>query len=245
MNEDLDKIQYSLVYDYNYPHFFQDVQFNGKTLSDSERRDFVSMLDDVIAQYSEGLPLMYDTLESTKDLHDEYHEVERSLASVMLFVLFTMIDSLVASKYFILATKDYDRRFMRGKLQVILNEGFKQLYGFTGKAHKESKWGGLSSIIKGHFPDVIKDQYKVLTSLLEKHSMSSPWWKSERDAETHIDAIKLYESRQEEVIESKVMIDSMKLFNTLFAVNYFLGNVHTCIFNYLLTKYRNGELKEE
>ena len=32
---------------------------------------------------------------------------------------------MVAGKYFILADRDYDRRFMRGKLFVILNEGFK------------------------------------------------------------------------------------------------------------------------
>ena len=49
----------------------------------------------------------------------------------------------------------------------------------------------------------------------------------------------------EEIIESKVMMDSMKLFNTLLAVNNFLTNVHACLFNYLVTKYRRGELKEE
>jgi hypothetical protein len=43
----------------------------------------------------------------------------------------------VVSKYFMLAEKDYERRLMRGKLSVILNEGFKKLYGF-GKAHKSA-----------------------------------------------------------------------------------------------------------
>ena len=244
MNEDLDKIQYSLVYDYNYPQFFQEVEFNGNTLSDLERREFVSMLDDVIAHYSEGLPMMYDSLDSTKNLPDDYHVIEHTLVSVMLFVLITMIDSLVASKYFMLANKDYDRRFMRGKLQVILNEGFKQLYGFTKEAHKESQWGSLSPMIMERFPDMIKDQYKVLTTLLEKHSVSSLWWKMERNAETHLLAVKLYESRQEEIIESKVMIDSMKLFNTLLAVNHFLSNAHACLYNYLVGKYKRGELKD-
>lgn len=49
-------------------------------------------------------------------------------------------------------------------------------------------------------------------------------------------------SRQEEVIESKVMLDMTKLFNRLLAVNDFLSNVHTCLFNYLVGKYKRGEL---
>ena len=53
----------------------------------------------------------------------------------------------------------------------------------------------------------------------------------------------LYVSRNEEIIESKVMMDSMKLFNTLLAVNHFLTNVHACLFNYLVEKYKRGEMK--
>jgi hypothetical protein len=244
MNEDIDNLQYSLVYEYNYPLFFQEIAYNGKTLSEIERREFVSMLDNLITQYSEGLPLMHETLKQNKELDDEYHILERAIVSISLFVLITMIDCLVASKYFISVGKDYDRRFMRGKLRVILNEGFKQLYGFTEKAHKESEWGRLSLLISAHFPDSIKRQYNDLTVLLEKHAISSSWWKSERNAETHLITEKLYASRQEEIIESKVMMDTMKLFNTLLAVNHFLSNAHACMLNYLIVKYRRGELKD-
>ena len=147
MNEDLTNIQYSPIRDYKYAHFFEEVQYNGKTLSDAERKEFVTVIDETIAQYSEGLPLMYDTLESTKDQHDDYHEIDRTVVSVMQFVLITMIDSMVASKYFILANEDYDRRFMRGKLMVILNEGFKRLYGFDEKTYKKSEWDRLLPLI--------------------------------------------------------------------------------------------------
>lgn len=150
---------------------------------------------------------------------------------------------MVAGKYFILADREYDRRFMRGKLFVILNEGFKKLYGFNEKSHKKSEWDKLQSIMK-YFPEVINRQYQELTYLLEKQSHTSSWWKDERNYETHLDAGKLYKSRQEEIVESKVMMDSMKLFNTLLAVNHFLSNVHTCIFNFLVGKYRRGELSE-
>lgn len=243
MNEELANIQYAQIIEYKYAQWFKEVQYNGKTLSESERKEFISVIDDTIAQYSEGLLLMTSILEDTKEQYDEYHEIDRTVVSVYLFVLFTMIDSMVAGKYFILADRDYDRRFMRGKLFVILNEGFKKLYGFNMKSHKKSEWNRLQLIMK-HFPEVINRQYQELTSLLEKQSQTSSWWKDERNYETHFDTEKLYKSRQEEIIESKVMMDSLKLFNTLMAVSNFLGNVHACLFNFLVGKYRRGELSE-
>ena len=244
MNEDLDNLQYSNIWDYNYANFFKETQYNNWTLSDEERRQFIDVINETISRYLEGLPLSQNTLQSIKGKHDEYHEAERTVVSVMQFVLITMIDSMVASKYFILADGDYDRRFMRGKLMVILNEGFKRLYGFDEKTHKKSEWDRLLPLM-GRFPEVINRQYQELTYHLEKHAKSSSWWKEERNLETHMDTEKLYVSRQEEIIESKVMMDSMKLFNTLHAVNNFLTNVHACLFNYLVTKYRRGELKDE
>lgn len=243
MKEEFADIQYAQIKEYNYTQWFNEKQYNGKILSESERKEFISVVDGIIAQHSEGLPLMISILEDAKEQHDEYHEINRIVASVYLFVLITMIDSMVAGKYFILADRDYDRRFMRGKFFVILNEGFKKLYGFNDKSHKNSEWNRLLPIMK-YFPEVINRQYQDLTYLLEKQSHTSSWWKDERNFETHLDVEKLYKSRQEEVVESKVMMDSMKLFNVLMAVSNFLVNVHTCIFNFLVGKYRRGELSE-
>ena len=244
MNEDLKDIQFAPVREYEYGKWFKEIQYNGKTLSDAERKEFVAVIDETIAQYSEGLPMMYDTLESIKDQHDYYHEIDRTVLSVIQFVLITMIDSMVASKYFMLADRDYDKRFMRGKLMVILNEGFKRLYGFDEKTYKKSEWNRLLPLMD-QFPEVINRQYQELTYHLERHAKSSSWWREERNHETHIDTEKMYVSRQEGIIESKVMMDSMKLFNTLLAVNHFLTNVHACLYNYLVKKYNLGELKEE
>lgn len=241
MNEDLANIHFSPIRDYKYAQWFDVVQYNGKTLSDEERKEFVAVIDEAIAQFSESLPLMYDTLKSSKDQHDEYHEIERTVVSIMLFVLMTMIDSMVFSKYFILADGDYDKRVMRGKLMVILNEGFKRLYGFDKNTYKKSEWDLLLPLMR-HFPEEINLQYQKLTDHLEKHAKSSSWWKEERNLETHMDAEKLYVTRQEDVVESKVMMDSMKLFNTLMAVNHFLTNVHACLFNYIVEKYKRGEI---
>ena len=232
MNECIDNIHLSPIIDYKYAQWFEETQYNGETLSETERKDFVNMIDETIDQYSEGLPLMLKNMEIFKDQQGDLFEIERTVVSVMLFVLITMIDSMVASKYFILADKDYDRRFMRGKLLVILNEGFKRLYGFDEKTYKKSEWDRLLPLMK-FFPEVINRQYQELTFLLEKHAKSSSWWREERNLETHLKAEKLYVSRQEEVIESKVMMDSLKLFSTLFAVDHFLTNVHACLVNYI------------
>lgn len=243
MRNEFADIQYGQIKEYNYTQLFNEGKYNGKTLSESERKEFVSFVDGIIAQHIEGLPLMTSILEDAKEKHDEFNEINRIVASVYLFVTITMIDSMVAGKYFILADRDYDRRFMRGKLFVILNEGFKKLYGFNDKSHKNSEWDRLLPIMK-YCPEVINRQYQDLTYHLEKQSKTSSWWKDERNIETHLDAEKLYKSRQEDIIESKVMVDSLKLFNSLMAVSDFLGNVHTCIYNFLVEKYRRGELSE-
>lgn len=243
MNEDLANIQFSPIRNYKYAQLFKEVQYNGKTLSETEREEFVGVMNETITQYSKGFPIYQNRLKESEGKHDEYHEIERTVVSVMLFVLITMIDSMVVSKYFILADGDYDRRFMRGKLMVILNEGFKRLYGFDEKTHKKSEWDRLLPIM-GHFPESINRQYQELTFHLEKHAQSSSWWREERNLETHVDAEKLYDSRQEEINESKVMMDSMKLFNTLLAVNHFLTNVHACLFNFLVGKNKRGELND-
>lgn len=243
MNEDLTNIHYSPIWNYSYSKLFREINYKTKTLTDAERKQFVAVIDETIALYSKGLKLMQDSIETFNDHNDEYHILDRTVSSVMLFVLLTTIDSMVACKYFVLADRDYDRRYMRGKLRVLLNEGFKRLYGFEEKTYKKSEWDKLLPLM-GHFSEEINQQYQELTFLLEGHARSSSWWKEERNLETHLDAEKLYKSRQEEIIESKVIMDSMKLFNTLTAVSDFLGNVHTCLYNYLVGKYKRGEITE-
>ena len=242
MNEDLDNIQYSPIRNYPYAEWFREVQYNGKFLSVTERKEFISVADETISGFTEGLPLLKKMLEDNRGKYDEFHESYSVLLSVMQFVTITVIDSMVITKYFILADKDYDRRFMRGKMKVILNEGFKKLYGFNGG--KKSKWNDIGTILK-YFPEEIHRQYQELTSLLDAHSKSSSWWREERVAETHLDADKLYDSRCEDIEESKVMLDSLKLYDTLFDVYAFLSNMHACINNTLIDKYKRGELSEE
>lgn len=240
----LDNIQYSPIWNYRYEGFFRESHYNGKTLSDDERRNMINQINEHISDTSEGVPIIKRILESLKDYQDEGHNIYWTIVSVMQFVGITMIDCMVIGKYFLLADKDYDRRFMRGKMKVILNEGFKKLYGFDENTRKKSEWNRLTPIIK-YFPENIQRQHQHLSSLLKEHSESTSWWRSERNVETHLDAEKLYESRCEDVVESKVMMDSLKLFDTLLAAECFLSNMHACFHNTLLGMYRRGELREE
>lgn len=139
MNEDLNNIQYSLIWNYNYSQWFQEYVYDDITLTEEKKKALVTVIDESIAELAEGLPQMLEILNNDKDKDDEYHVIDRTVVSVMLFILITMIDSMVASKYFLLADRDYDRRFMRGKMMVIMNEGFKRLYGFDEKTHNKSE----------------------------------------------------------------------------------------------------------
>lgn len=244
MTNEFDNFQYAQIRNHHYEQWFRKVQYNGNELNTAKKQEFVKIADETILSFSEGLPVLNEALDEIKDKHDAYHDAYRVVVSVSQFAVITMIDSMVISKYFILADKDYDRRFMRGKMMVILNEGFKKLYGFDEKSYKKSEWNRLVPVLK-HFPENIQNQYKQLSSLLEEHSKSSSWWRDERNVETHLDTEKLYSSRCEDVVESKVMMDSLKLYNTLYAVYLFLTNAHTCFYNFLLAKYRQGEMKEK
>ena len=239
MNE-TDNIQYAPIRNYNYEEFFYKYQYNGRGISDDERKEIIKELDATIAEYSEGFPTLKEALDSSNGKDDIFHKALRTLDSVFQFVVITSIDCLVISKYFLLADIDYDKRFMRGKMKVILNEGFKKLYGFEKKTKEKSEWNKLSEIVE-HLPMTFEFEYRKLTYLLDNHSKSSSWWKDERDVETHLDIEKLYESRCEEIEESKVMMDSVKLFSTLYAVQLFLTNVHGCFHNTIIQNCKNQE----
>lgn len=243
MNEDLDNIQYSPIRDYNYAHWFQKVQPKGDSLTPDERKAFVANIDDHVANSEIGLQMMSNRLNEIIISQGVYYDIERTINSVFLFTTLTMSDCMVASKYFLLADTDYDRRFMRGKLKIILNEGFKRLYGYEEKTKNKSEWFRLQPLMK-HFPEFINLQYQKVTYLLEKHSKSSSWWKEERDIETHLEAETLYESRQVGLNESKVMMETTDLLGALQAVNDFMTNVNACFLNSLIDKYRRGELLE-
>ena len=119
---------------------------NGKVLSDEGRQNYADYVDSVIKQFSERLELLKDEYTANKNNPNlVYSNLVMSIDDLDMFATMTFIDCLIASKLFILAKEDYEKKFLRGKLQVILNEGFKKLYGF-GKGKANSKWKKIESI---------------------------------------------------------------------------------------------------
>ena len=54
MNEDLSSLQIKPIRNNKFAHWFQEVKYNGQTLSNEERQDLANTLDETIEQYSQG-----------------------------------------------------------------------------------------------------------------------------------------------------------------------------------------------
>ena len=243
MNEDLNDIHYVPIINHDYSRHFSELQYNDTVLTDAQRKETIALMDDHIALIANGIPTISSMIVDLEK-REGHTGLQYVICEAMLFVAMTMADCMVATKYFLIANTDYDRRYMRGKLQVLLNEGFKKLYGYEENTKKNSVWNRLSNIIH-HYSPGMQRQFEVLSVCLEKHARSSTWWKDERCFETHQDTLKLLESRYVEIEEGRVVMESLQLFDALLAVNKFLGNANGCIVNALLDKYHKGELKEE
>lgn len=115
----------------------------------------------------------------------------------------------------------YEKSLLRGKLKVHLNECFKKLYGYTNQSKKVSYAAKLKEIMP-HFHGPDREFARILDDL-EEISKRDSWWKEVRCAEVHMDVPILYESRHEEINESQVVMETMRLipfinrFNALLA----------------------------
>ena len=221
-------------------------QYNERILTKEERLDFIRTIDETIESYSESLDGIYSLFlenEGDKANRPEIYSFLYPIASIFLFTTMTIADCLVAQKFFIIAERDYEKRFARGKLQVILNEGFKKLYGFdNGK--KDAEWAKLNSI-QTMLPYYYQKEYEGLTMQLESLSKEFNWWHDERVFEVHLKIEDLYRARKEEIIENKVMMDSKRLIDLLLRVQRYVGNVHKLYRDQLLRMYLRGELKDD
>ena len=69
-----------------------------------------------------------------------------------------------------------------------------------------------------------KSEFNELLSDLEQISKDS-WLKDERNAEVHIDAVRLYELRHEEINESKVVMETSQLIACFNRFNSLMRNL--------------------
>ena len=209
------------------------VYYNNKVLSDREREEFKIMSEETIREFSESIEGFYELSQIFQSSQNKEHDkITKTILDVGIFTSYTFCDCVTLIKHFVLSSNSYDKSLFRGKLKILLNEGFKNMYGFNDKQQKKSYYIKLGEIIK-YFPGFQSEYNSILLDL--KHlSEQSSWWKDERNIEVHLDMSQLYKTRHEEINESKVAMESHLLINLLVQINRLMGRMHQAYLNHMM-----------
>ena len=209
------------------------IYYNNKVLSAQEREAFRIMSEETIRDFSESIEGFYELSQEFKPSQNkEYDKITKTVLDVGIFTSYTFCDCVALLKHFVLSSNTYDKSLFRGKLKVLLNEGFKSLYGFNDKQREKSYYIKLGDIIN-HFPD-FKSEYNSILLRLKQLSEQSTWWKDERNIEVHLDMTQLYKSRHEEINESKVVMEAHLLIDLLVQINRLMGRMHQAYIDYMI-----------
>ena len=209
------------------------IYYNNKVLSAQEREGFRIISEETIRDFSESIEGFYELSQEFKPSQNkEYDKITKTVLDVGIFTCYTFCDCVALLKHFVLTSNSYDKSLFRGKLKVLLNEGFKNLYGFNDKQREKSYYIKLGEIIN-HFPG-FKSEYNSILLRLKQLSEQSTWWKDERNTEVHLDMSQLYKTRHEEINESKVAMESQLLIGLLVQINKLMGRMHQAYIDYMV-----------
>ena len=209
------------------------IYYNNKVLSAQEREEFRILSEETIRDFSESIEGFYELSQEFKPSQNkEFDKITKTVLDVGIFTSYTFCDCVALLKHFVLSSNTYDKSLFRGKLKVLLNEGFKNLYGFNDKQREKSYYIKLGEIIN-HFPG-FKSEYNSILLKLKQLSEQSAWWKDERNIEVHLDMTQLYKSRHEEINESKVAMEAHLLIDLLVQINKLMGRMHQAYINYMM-----------
>ena len=219
-----------------------EVKYRYKDLTPQERTRTIAEIDRLILQYADAIPIYHREKIEAKTGNVPIKRLADFLETIYSageFTIMVIADCAVAQKIFLTAMNDYDKRFARGKLRVILNEGFKRVFGFNTEKKRSKKsatiWEQISVFLP-FFPESLRVEHDEIQASLEKYSKDM-WWMDERNIETHLDVDALYESRQEEIIESKVIMESMELVKILLRIHDFITKLHGSYCETLVQQY--------
>lgn len=207
--------------------------YNNKVLSAQEREEFRIRAEETIEIFTESIDGFCELYQEYKPSQNKVHDkITKTVLDIGIFTCYTYCDCTVLLKHFILSTDLYEKRLFRGKLKVLLNEGFKSLYGFNDKQRKRSYYIKLGEIMN-YFPG-FQSEYDFILLKLKQLSEQSPWWKDERNIEVHLDMSQLYKSRHEEINESKVAMEAHLLIDLLVQINRLMGRMHQAYIDYIM-----------
>ena len=209
------------------------IYYNNKVLSAQEREEFRIMSEETIRDFSESIEGFYELSQEFKPSQNKDHDkITKTVLDVGIFTSYTFCDCVALLKHFVLSSNAYDKSLFRGKLKVLLNEGFKCLYGFNDKQRKRSYYIKLGEIMN-YFPG-FQLEYDSILLKLKQLSEQSTWWKDERNTEVHLDMSQLYKTRHEEINESKVAMESQLLIGLLVQINKLMGRMHQAYIDYMV-----------
>ena len=209
------------------------IYYNNKVLSAQEREEFRIMSEETIRDFSESIEGFYELSQEFKPSTNKDHDkISKTVLDVGIFTSYTFCDCVALLKHFVLSSNAYDKSLFRGKLKVLLNEGFKSLYGFNDKQRKRSYYIKLGEIMN-YFPG-FQLEYDSILLKLKQLSEQSTWWKDERNTEVHLDMSQLYKTRHEEINESKVAMESQLLIGLLVQINKLMGRMHQAYIDYMV-----------
>ena len=208
------------------------IHYNNKILSPQEREEFRIRSEEAIEVFAESIDGFCELYQEYKPSQNKSHdEITKTVLDVGIFTCYTYCDCTVLLKHFVLSTDLYEKSLFRGKLKVLLNEGFKSLYGFNDKQRKRSYYIKLGEIMN-YFPG-FQLEYDSILLKLKQLSEQSTWWKDERNTEVHLDMSQLYKARHEEINESKVAMEAQLLMGLLVQINKLMGRMHQAYINYI------------
>ena len=151
------------------------VYYNNKVLSDREREEFKIMSEETIREFSESIEGFYELSQIFQSSQNKEHDkITKTILDVGIFTSYTFCDCVTLIKHFVLSSNSYDKSLFRGKLKILLNEGFKNLYGFNDKQQKKSYYIKLGEIIK-YFSGFQSEYNSILLDLKHLSELSS-WW---------------------------------------------------------------------
>ena len=141
------------------------IYYNNKVLSAQEREEFRIMSEETIRDFSESIEGFYELSQEFKPSQNKDHDkITKTVLDVEIFTSYTFCDCVALLKHFVLSSNAYDKSLFRGKLKVLLNEGFKSLYGFNDKQRKRSYYIKLGEIMN-YFPGFQLEYDSILLKL--------------------------------------------------------------------------------
>lgn len=186
------------------------------------KEELVILLKDTIRE----MPLRIDGVYVCKKLYSGLSSVNNeafgTLERLYDIALYTSIlsgDFAVLFHQFLSSNLLYERKYAMAKLYPLMNESFKQLYGFVDtksglvKITKDAYWTEVQALV----PHMNREE-KLLYDDLEKRlqeKASFNWWRDERSAEVHLNAEGIYKHRCAQDDENKAIMDAMSFYEVL------------------------------